>query len=87
MAGDRPVVIVYAVWHPGSSRGADYERAMYTTLCGDPDVPASRVLGLKLQFRTCCAAGEVPAIVPFDRALRQLDPDIHPVTPTILQAL
>jgi len=68
MASDPPVVIVYAVWHPGSSRGADYQRAMYTTLCADPDVPASRALGLKLLFRTSSAAGEVPIPVPFDRA-------------------
>ena len=68
MADDRPVVIVYVVWHPGCRRADALGRAMFATLCADPEVPASRGLGFKVMFRTSGAAGKGPRPVPFHRA-------------------
>lgn len=68
MADDRPVLVVYVVWHPECETAAAYSRAMFRAFCANPDVPASRGLGLAVRFRTSMAATEVPTSVPFDTA-------------------
>ncbi len=67
-ADDRPVFGVYAVWHPGCERAEGYARALFRTLCADPDVPASRGLGIPVRFRTSNSADATPTPVPFDAA-------------------
>ena len=59
---------VYAVWHPRCTRAATFGRTMFTALCADPDVPASRGLGIQVRFRTSNVSEETPALIPFDRS-------------------
>jgi hypothetical protein len=68
MVDDLPVLSVYAVWHPGCSRAATFGRTMFAALCADPDIPASRGLGIQVRFRTSNLGEEIPAPIPFDRA-------------------
>lgn len=67
-ADDRPVLGVYVVWHPGCERGAGFARALFRTLCADPDIPASRGLGIPVRFRTSNSAEATPTPVTFDIA-------------------
>ena len=64
-----PVLTVYVVWHPGSTQAADLAKAMFRTFCADPEVPASRGLGIPVRFRTSVSASIVPTPVPFSVAL------------------
>lgn len=68
MAEERPVLAVYSVWHPTAERAAGFAQAMFRTLCADPEVPASRGLGVPVRFRTSNSAGESPIPVPFGAA-------------------
>jgi TIR domain len=65
---DRPVLGVYVVWHPDCERAAGFARALFRTLCADPDIPASRGLGIPVRFRTSNSAQATPIPVPFEAA-------------------
>lgn len=67
---DRPVLAVYVVWHPGCQQAAGLASTIFKTLCANPEVPASRGLGLPVRFRTSTSAAEVPSPIPFDAAQR-----------------
>lgn len=66
--GDRAVLRVYAVWHPGSARSEELARGVFRAVCADPDVPASRGLGIPVRFRTAASPDQLPAPVPFSEA-------------------
>ena len=65
-AAARPVLGVFGVWHPACVEGEGLARSLFTTLCANPAIPASRGLGIPVRFRTSVADEAVPAIVPFD---------------------
>jgi hypothetical protein len=69
VTGTNPVLVIYVVWHPQCLPAAGFARTMFTALCSDPEVPASRGLGVPVRFRTSTVGGETPAPVPFGRAL------------------
>jgi hypothetical protein len=60
------VLGVFGVWHPGCVEGEGLVRSLFTTLCANPAIPASRGLGIPVRFRTSLPHGSVPAVVPFD---------------------
>lgn len=66
--GDRSVLNVYAVWHPGCEQGEEFARSLFKTLCANPDIPASRGLGIPVRFRTSVSPDEVPIPVPLSIA-------------------
>lgn len=63
-----PVLTVYVVWHPQCQRAERYARAMFTVLCSDPELPASRGLGIPVRYRTAAPGAGVPVPVPFGGA-------------------
>jgi hypothetical protein len=63
-----PVLAVYVVWHPSCEQAGAFARALFRALCADPEIPASRGLGLPVRFRTSNSAEEVPSPVPFGAA-------------------
>lgn len=65
---DRVVLSVYAVWHPSSSRSEQLARGLFKAVCADPEVPASRGLGIPVRFRTAISSASLPAPVPFSVA-------------------
>lgn len=62
------VLAVHVVRHPQCQRAADFAQAMFTVLCADPGVPASRGLGIPVRIWTAASSGDVPVPVPFGRA-------------------
>lgn len=69
---NRAVLAVYIVWHPESKRASELARAMFRSLCADPETPASRGLGIPVKFRTAVSAKTVPTHVAFGVALHTL---------------
>lgn len=65
---DRSVLSVYAVWHPGCAQAGDLARGLFKALCANPDIPASRGLGIPVRFRTTVSPDELPTAVPFTAA-------------------
>jgi hypothetical protein len=65
---DRSVLSVYAVWHPGCEQAEELAHALFRALCANPEVPASRGLGIPVRFRTSASPDEVPAPVPLKAA-------------------
>lgn len=61
----RPVLGVFGVWHPACVEGEGLARSLFTTLCANPAIPASRGLGIPVRFRTSIADEAVPTVVPF----------------------
>lgn len=65
---DFPVLGIYAVWHPASEIGRTLARAMFRTFCANPELPASRGLGIPVRFRTSLETGVTPSSIPVDAA-------------------
>jgi hypothetical protein len=65
---DRPVLVVYVVWHPEAAVSADLAGAIFRELCADPDVPARRGLGIPIRFRSSDDSKRAPAPIPFGAA-------------------
>lgn len=63
------VLHVFVVWHPASTTCGDLARDMFRALDANPDIPASRGLGIPVRFRTSSVAEVVPAAVPFGSAV------------------
>jgi hypothetical protein len=63
-----PVLVTYVAWHPHCQQAVRFARAIFTTLCSDPEVPASRGPGVPVRFRTSAPDGEPPPGVPFGQA-------------------
>lgn len=68
VADECPVLTVYVVWHQGCSRAAAFARSIFTALCADPTIPASRGLGIPVRFRTSTGCSEVPVPIVFKGA-------------------
>lgn len=62
---ERPVLVVYFVFHPRADAGEDLARAVFTALCSDPEHPASRGVGVPVRYRTTANVDEVPAELAF----------------------
>ncbi len=62
------VLTVYIVWHPSSERGAELADLMFRTLCGDPDLPGVRGLGIPVRFRTSESSATLPPPISFGAA-------------------
>jgi TIR domain len=67
-ADEGPALAVYVAWHPESEHAATLAGAMFKTLCADPEIPASRGLGVPVWFRTWINPSSTPLPVPFDAA-------------------
>jgi hypothetical protein len=65
---DRPVLVVYVVWHPEAAVSADLASAIFRELCADPDIPARRGLGIHVRFRSSDHPTRAPAPIPFGAA-------------------
>jgi hypothetical protein len=69
-ADNRPVLVIYAVWHPSSNEGERLAEHLFRSLCADPSYPTRRGLGVPVRFRTSTSPSEVPAPIPPDGADR-----------------
>lgn len=65
---DRPVLVVYVVWHPEAAVSADLASAIFREICADPDVPARRGLGIPVRFRSSDHPASAPVPIPFGTA-------------------
>lgn len=62
------LLTVYFVWHPRSTTGRELATQMFRELCGNPDSPAERGLGIPVRFSTTGEDGGVPNPIPFGTA-------------------
>ena len=62
------LLTVYFVWHPRSTSGRELATQMFRELCGNPDSPAERGLGIPVRFSTTSDDGGVPSPIPFGAA-------------------
>lgn len=65
---DRPMLAVYVSWHPECPAAHDLARAMFKVLCANPELPATRGLGIPVRFRTSNSSDDAPSRVPFEAA-------------------
>jgi hypothetical protein len=63
-------LVVYVVWHPGFTPGADLARRLYDNLMRDSQQPIARGLGIPVYFRSAAAAAGAarPRDIPLGKA-------------------
>lgn len=64
---DVPPLGIYIVWHPANDVANELARSMFRAFCADPELPATRGLGIPIHFRTSISNAVAPEPVPLDK--------------------